>query len=167
MTSDTPSRGAVIFTWLVLLLALLLLVWGAIKYGVSLDIQQRFWNDIFARFGGPMTFRFFLQPTMAAIAAAHDGLKDAREGHRSFFWTGWRDPSQQTGRLREGLISTARIMLLGICMDVIYQFKELDQFHPAEAVVIAILLAVIPYFVFRWIIEWIARRWMHHGRPAQ
>ncbi|WP_424629647.1 hypothetical protein [Bradyrhizobium sp. SYSU BS000235] len=167
MTSDTPSRGAVTLTWLVLVLAVLLLVWGAIKYGISLDIQQRFWSDIFARFGGPMTFRFFLQPTMAAIAAVHDGLKDAREGHKSFFWTGWRHPSEQTGRLREGLISTARIMLLGISMDVIYQFKELDQFYPAEAVVIAILLAVIPYFIFRWIIEWIARRWMHHGRPAQ
>lgn len=167
MASDTPSRGAVTFTWLVLALAVLLLGWGAIEYGVSLDIQQRFWSDIFARFGGPMTFRFFLQPTMAAIAALHDGVKDAREGHKSFFWSAWRDPSEQTGRLREGLISTARIMLLGICMDVIYQFKELDQFYPAEAAVIAILLAVIPYFIFRWVIEWIARRWMHQGRSAQ
>lgn len=167
MASDTPSRNAVIFTWLVLIIALLLLVWGAIKYGISIDVQQRFWSDIFARVGGPMTFRFFLQPTMAGIAAVHDGLKDAREGHKSFFWTAWRDPSVQTGRLREGLISVARVMLLGICMDVIYQFKELDQFYPAEAVVIAILLAVIPYFVFRWIVEWIARRRRHHGRPAQ
>jgi hypothetical protein len=167
MASDTPSRGAVTFTWLVLVLAALLLVWGAIKYGFSFDIQHRFWSDIFARFGGPMTFRFFLQPTMAAIAAIHDGVKDAREGHKSFFWTAWRHPSQQTGRLREGLISTARIMLLGISMDVIYQLKELDQFYPAEAVVIALLLAVVPYFIFRWIIEGIARRWMHQGRSAQ
>ncbi len=166
MTSDTPSRTAVAFTWFVLALTVLLLVWGAMKYGFSLDIQHRFWSDIFARFGGPMTFRFFLQPTMAAIAALHDGVKDAREGHKSFFWAAWRHPSEQTGRLREGLISTARIMLLGICMDVIYQFKALGEFYPAEAVVIAILLAVVPCFIFRWIIEWIARRWMHQeGLP--
>lgn len=167
MTSDIPSRGSVIFTCLVLVLAALLLVWGAIRYGFSLDVHQRFWSDMFARFGGPMTFRFILQPIMAAIAAIHDGVKDAREGHRSFFWTAWLHPSEQSGRLREGLISTARIMLLGISMDVIYQFKELDLFYPAEAVVIAILLAVIPYFIFRWIVERIARRWMHQGRPAQ
>lgn len=167
MASDAPSRGTVVFTWLVLAFTVLPLVWGAIAYGASLDIQQRFWNDIFARFGGPKTFRFFLQPTIAVIAAIHDGGKDAREGHRSLFWSTWLHPSEQTGRLREGLISTARIMLLGICMDVIYQSKELDQFYPAEAAVIAILLAVIPYFIFRWIIEWIARRWMHHGRPTQ
>ena len=107
-----------------------------------------------------MTFRFFLQPTMAAIAALHDGIKDAREGHKSFFWTAWRDSTQHTGRLREGLLSTARIMLLGISMDVIYQFKVLDRFYPVEALVMAILLAVIPYFVFRWIVERAARWWL-------
>src|SRR5262249_2957777 len=118
-------------------------------------------------FGGPMTFRFFLQPTMAAIAALHDGVKDAREGHKSFFWRAWRHPSEQNGRLPGGLISPARIMLPGVRMDVVFPFKELDEFYPAEAVVIALLLAVIPYFVFRWIIEGIARWWMHQGRSAQ
>ena len=86
---------------------------------------------MFARFGGPMTFRFFLQPTMAAIAALVDGIRDAREGHRSFFWAAWRDPTQRPGRLREGMISTARILLLGISMDIIYQFKVLNAFYPA------------------------------------
>ncbi len=168
MTSDTPSHGAVTFTWLVLALTVMLLAWGAIRYGFSFDVHQRFWSDIFARFGGPMTFRFFLQPTMAAIAALHDGIKDAREGHKSFFWTAWRDSTQHTGRLREGLLSIARIMLLGISMDVIYQFKELETFYPAEAAMIAILLAVVPYFVFRWIVEYIARWWIaRQGRAAQ
>jgi hypothetical protein len=51
-------------------------------------------------------------------------------------------------------------MLLGICMDVIYQFKVLKTFYPAEAVVIALLLAVLPYFVLRWIIEHVARWWL-------
>ena len=44
-------------------------------------------------------------------------------------------------------------------MDVIYQLRALDQFYPAEAVMMAILLAVIPYFVFRWIIERVAPWW--------
>ncbi len=96
----------------------------------------------------------------------HDGIKDAREGHKSFFWTALWDPSQHSGRLREGLTSTARILLLGLSMDVIYQFKVFDIFYPAEAVVIAILLAVVPYFVFRWVVEIVARwRLARQGRP--
>ena len=64
-----------------------------------------------------------------------------------------------TQRLKEGVGSIARMILLGISMDVIYQIKVFDQFYPVEAVMMAILLAVIPYFVFRWIVEHIARWW--------
>lgn len=159
MTSDTPARGPTAFTWAVVILTAMLLVAGVFLHGFSFDVHQRFWNDMFARIGGPMTFRFFLQPTMAFVAALHDGIRDAREGHKSFFWSAWFDSTQTGGRLREGLTSVARVMLLGISMDVIYQFKELDTFYPAEAAVIAILLAVVPYFVFRWLVEIAARRW--------
>jgi len=160
MNSQAPSRVTTIFTYVVVLACLGLLLLGALMHGVSLEVQQRFWSNIFDRVGGPMTFRFVLQPTMAFIAALHDGIRDAREGHKSFFWSRWTDPSQTSGRLREGLASVARVIALGIGMDVIYQLKELNTFYPAEAAVMAILLAVIPYFVFRWIVEGVARRWI-------
>ncbi|EAQ33769.1 hypothetical protein NB311A_08874 [Nitrobacter sp. Nb-311A] len=159
MKTDASSPKTSYFTWGVFGLTVALLVVGIARHGFSLDVQQRFWTDMFARVGGPMTFRFFLQPTMAAIAALHDGLKDARQRHKAFFWARWFDRTQQTGRLREGITSVSRVLLLGVCMDVIYQFKEQDAFYPAEAAVVAILLAVVPYFVFRWIVETVVRRW--------
>jgi hypothetical protein len=163
VNSGAPSRIDLITAWLAVVLAAGLLVLGFSWYGISLEVHHRFWDNMFARFGGPMTFRFFLQPTMAGIAALHAGIRDAREGHKSFFWSVLLDPTQQAGRLREGLIATARIVLLGISMDAIYQFKVLNTFYPAEAVVIAILLAVVPYFVFRWIVEQVAGRWFARG----
>ena len=57
-------------------------------------------------------------------------------------------------------------MLLGISMDVIYQYRVFERFYPAEAVVMAILLAVIPYFILRWIFERIARWWFARGRSG-
>src|SRR5262245_48701397 len=107
MASEAPSRGVQIFTWTVVGITAVLLAAGALWHGISLDVHHRFWNDMFARFGGPMTFRFFLQPTMAAIAALHDGIRDAR-AHSSWF------DSSGSSQLREGLRSTARILLLGI-----------------------------------------------------
>jgi hypothetical protein len=160
MSSQAPSRASTIFTYAVVIVCLGRLLLGALMHGVSLEVQQRFWSNIFERVGGPMTFRFILQPTMAFIAALHDGIRDARGAHKSFFWTKVDDPEHQHGRLREGLFSVARVMALGIGMDVIYQIKELDSFYPAEAAVMAILLAVIPYFIFRWIVEIVARWWM-------
>jgi hypothetical protein len=167
MTAREPSRIATVMTWLALALAALMLFLGIYCYGFTLDVQRRFWSDIGDRIHGPMTFRFYLQPTMALIAAIPDGIRDAREGHKAFFWTALLDSSQHGGRLREGAYSTARIILLGLSMDAIYQFKVLDQFYPAEAVIMAILLAVIPYFIFRWLIEKTARWWFaRQGRAA-
>jgi hypothetical protein len=107
-----------------------------------------------------MTFRFFLQPTMAFIAALPDGIHDAKLGRSGFFRASRGHPDAQTGRLREGLISTARIMLLGLSMDAIYQFRVFHHFFPVEALVMALLLALIPYFLFRGIIERVARWWL-------
>ena len=152
-------------TWLVIVLSAVLIVWGVAEYGWSLEVHQRFWDDIRGRWDGPMTFRYYLQPTMAAIAALHDGIRDARLGHRSFFWTALWDHTQRAGRLRQGLHSVSRIVLLGISMDVIYQHKALHRFYPVEAVMIAILLAVLPYFVFRWIVERVARWWLARQQP--
>ena len=132
MTADPSTPKTSLFTWAVVLLTVALLIVGIAMHGFSLEVHQRFWSDMFARVGGPMTFRIILQPTMAAIAALHDGIKDARGEHKSFFWTACFDRSQSTGRLREGLSSVARVLLLGIGMDVIYQFKELNTFYPPK-----------------------------------
>jgi hypothetical protein len=159
MNAESPSRLERATTWLALALAAVLLALGIVWYGLSLEVQNRFWTNLLDRLHGPMTFRFYLQPAMAAIIALADGIRDARHGHKSFFWTVWRDPAQRGGRLREGFVAVSRVILLGISMDVIYQFKVFDRFYPVEALTIAILVAVIPYFVCRWIVERIATRW--------
>jgi hypothetical protein len=157
MSAGAPSRAAIAMTWLALVLAAGLLAMGAYTYGFSLQVHQRFWSDIADRIRGPMTFRFILQPTMALIAAIPDGISNARAGD-----DGTR------GGARQALLSMARTVLLGLSMDVIYQYKVLDRFYPAEAVMMAVLLALIPYFVFRWITQvvagwWFARR--EHRTP--
>ena len=104
MTAEAPSAFARGLTWLVVALTVVLLALGIYRYGWSTEVHQRFWQDILDRVRGPMTFRYYLQPSMAALAALPDGIKDARLGHKAFFWTALRDPTQHGGRLREGLV---------------------------------------------------------------
>jgi hypothetical protein len=164
MTTSASSTLSHVMTWLAVALAVALLVLGAVWYGVSLEVHRRFWSDIVDRLHGPMTFRFYLQPAMALVAAIPDGIRDARAGHKAFFWSALWDSTATTGRLKEGVSSIARVILLGLSMDVIYQLRALEEFYPAEAVMMAILLAVIPYFIFRWIVEHVARWWLApHG----
>ena len=146
--------------WLVVALAAAFVAYGGFSYGYSSEVRERVWTDLIARPGGPMTFRFILQPTMAAIAAIHHGIQDARLGRSPYFWTVLSHPTKSAGRLREGLFATSRIILLGIAMDAIYQYRVLKTFYPVEALLIAFFLAVIPYFLIRGPACRIARRYV-------
>ncbi len=151
----------------VVLISLVLIGLGAVWYGGSSEVQQRMWQDLIGRPSGPMSFRFILQPTMAAIAAVYDGIRDAQLGRSPYFWTVLYNPAERGGRLQEGLLSTARIILLGIGMDAIYQLKAFGTFYPVEALIIALALACVPYFLIRGPVDRIARRWMdYHSQPG-
>ena len=137
---------------LVLAALILLIIGGIAWYGITVQVILRIWHDLVDRPSGPMAFRFILQPLMAAIAATLHGRRDARAGRAPYFWAVVNKPQERIGRLREGLNATARIILLGIVMDVIYQVIVLDRFYPAESVIVAVLLGFAPYVVLRGIV---------------
>ena len=146
---------------------LVFVVVGFARHGFSAETYARVWQNLLERASGPMTFRLILQPMMATIAAFIDGVRDARTGRAPFLETVLTDPAKRVGRMQEAVISTARIMLLGLVMDAIYQVIEFHTFHPAEAVIIALLLAFVPYAALRGIISRIALWWIgHHSAGA-
>ncbi|MFI8716674.1 hypothetical protein ACIGHF_02140 [Stenotrophomonas sp. NPDC077464] len=134
-----------------------------------IDFLTRFWTDMIHRAEGPMTFRFFLQPTMALITATIDGIRDARSGRTPYAWLiAHSEPVARKAAWREGVTATARILLLGVAMDVIYQFRTLGGFrYPAEAFVIAVLLGFVPYLLLRGPIARMASHWLkrHPSTP--
>jgi hypothetical protein len=136
---------------------------GILWYGIAPDQLARVWHNLVDRPGGPMVFRYFLQPTMATIAAVISGIADARLGRTPFLYTVLNIPAERAGRLDEAIVDTSRILLLGLVMDSIYQFIEFDSFHPAEAVIITLLLAFLPYLLVRGIVTRVARRWVGPG----
>jgi hypothetical protein len=123
------------------------------------ELLQRVADDLLARPSGPLAIRFLIQPAMSTIFAIRDGIKDAREGRSPYFWTVLTDPVERGARLREGLSATAKIMILAIVLDAVYQFRVLGTFYPGEAIVIALVLAFIPYLLIRGPVARIARRW--------
>jgi hypothetical protein len=157
--TDADPQGLGLLAKLVIAVAIMLIVAGALWHGVSIEIFNRIWHDLVARADAPMRFRFILQPLMAAIVASLDGFKDARTGRSPYFWTMLGKPHERVGRLREGLNATARIILLGLAMDVVYQVLVLHTFYPGEALIVALLLAFVPYVAIRGPVSRIARRW--------
>jgi hypothetical protein len=155
-----PSKSRVLLARLTLGLMVAFVLAGLLLHGVSAEVLARIWSNVIERPDGPMAFRFYLQPVMATIAALHDGVLDARTGRTPYFWTVINDPSKRTNRLNEGLVATSRVLLLGLGMDLIYQFTVIDTFLPAEAVIVAVLLAFVPYLLLRGPVARIARWWL-------
>ncbi len=148
----------------VIALAILLIVTGVLRHGIALDTFRRILRNLADRPSGRVSFRFILQPSMAAIAAIHDGRKDARAGRSPYFRTVLLSTHERIARLREGLNATARIILLGLGMDVMYQVLVLKTFYPAEALIIALLLAFVPYLLLRGLVARFSR-WCRAGAP--
>jgi hypothetical protein len=129
------------------------------------ELFTRFWNDLTGRIGGPMSFRFFLQPAMAMIFAIRDGLRDAREERPAYFYSLLTDPANRRSRLREGFKAVARVFVFAIIMDLFYQVIVLRWFYPGEAVVVAFILAFLPYILLRGPVNRIAR-YLHRPPKA-
>jgi hypothetical protein len=157
VTDETATKTQILVARLAAALIVALGLLGLLWYGISTEVLERIWRDVLARPGGPVTFRFILQPAMAALAALRDGIRDARAGEVSYLWSILTDSAARGDRLREGWIATARIILLGLGMDMAYQLIVLDRFYPGEAVIVAILLAFIPYVLLRGPIARLAR----------
>lgn len=134
----------------------LAIAFGIVSLGFALyalatepGVWRRFWFDLVARPSEAMSFRFMLQPVMAAIAAWKDGGRDAASGRSPYFWTVLTDGEQGGDRLREGLRATGMILAIGLAMDLVYQALVLGHYYPVEAIVVAVTLAFVPYLLLR------------------
>ena len=166
--TESPSKTQILVARTAVALLLGLAVLDVVWHGLSTDELNRLWRNIVARPGGPMTFRFVLQPVMAILAALRDGLQDARLDRIPYLSAIVFGGGERRGaRLWEGVVSTARILILGVVMDVAYQLAFLNSFYPGESALIAILLAFLPYALMRGPLARLARLRKTQRDPAE
>ena len=131
------------------------------------EIWTRFADNLASRVTGPMKFRLILQPAMAAFFAIRSGLADARAGKPPYFWALVWDPAQRADMIRDGWKSVGRVFILALALDVVYQIIVLRFVYVGEAVIVAFILAIVPYLILRGLVTRLARRidvlHQHHG----
>jgi hypothetical protein len=113
------------------------------------EFATRFIGHLLERPEGPMAFRIVLQPIMAAIMAIRDGIRDGKTGAPPYVLAIFGPPAQRKAALLNGLRSTSRILILAVVLDAIYQVIVYRSFYPGETMVVAALLAIVPYTIIR------------------
>ncbi len=127
---------------------------------------QRVATDISEGLHGPLKFRLIVQPTVAAILAIRAGLRDAREGRAPFTWALALDRGHRKEHLRRGWGDVGKVFVAATVVDVIYQFVVSRMVHPLQALVVAAILALVPYLLLTGPINRLARRSGRRGRAS-
>jgi hypothetical protein len=115
-------------------------------------------SQLIARVSGPMKFRLVLQPAMAAFFAIRAGLADARAGRPPYLWALIWDHGQRGAMLKDGWKSVGRVFILALVLDVVYQIIVLRFVYPGEAIIVAFVLAIVPYLILRGLVTRAARK---------
>lgn len=126
------------------------------------EIFERVWENLIGRLTGPMNFRLILQPTVAIVLAIRAGLADARQGRPAFLWAAITNPAYRPELLRQGWKDAGRVFVLAIVLDAIYQFIVQRRVYPGELLIIAFVLAIVPYVLVRGPVTRVRRRLAHH-----
>src|SRR5262245_43859916 len=113
------------------------------------DTVSRFIANVVGRVDGPLAFRLVLQPAMAAIAALKAGLEDGRSNRPAYFWAVIANRPHRRSLLRDGWKDIGSIFALAVAVDVVYQLIVLRWVYPGESLLVAVLLAVVPYLTIR------------------
>jgi hypothetical protein len=119
-----------------------------------LEILGRGFEQLLGRGSGPLHLRLLITPTMAAILAIQAGVKDARAGRQTFFWA---NRTERRELFRSGWKDIGRVLILAIVLDAVYQLIFFRAFYVVQALIVAVLLAIVPFALFRNVVSRLMR----------
>lgn len=125
--------------------------------GELATIFARVWSDITGSVHAPLGFRLVVQPLVAAFIAIRAGRQDALEGKPLFFWALVGDPEHRRERLREAWEHVGKVFAAAVIIDVVYQVIVAHWIYTFEALMVGLNLAVLPYLIFRGIVNRLLR----------
>jgi len=131
--------------------------------GAIEEFLSRWFEQLFARASGPLNFRLVVMPTVVTILAVRAHLRDVRAGNPIFLWAFLSNPTERRRLFRSGLKDFGRIFVVACVLDTTYQIVVLREFYPVQMLIVAVVCALVPYFLVRGPIMRLAhllhRRW--------
>jgi hypothetical protein len=108
-----------------------------------------------------MHIRLILQPLMATFLAVRAGLADGRKGRSGFLWTVVTNPVHRPELMRDARKDIGKVFVFACLLDSIYQLIAHRGVYLGEMVVVAFVLAIIPYVLIRGPVARVTKRIVH------
>ncbi len=123
----------------------------------------RGWENLISRLGGPMSFRFLIQPAVAIFFAIRAGINDARQNKPTFLGCALSNPRSWRARMRQSWKDVGTVFIVALILDSIYQVVVHAGIFTLELLITATVLALVPYMVLRDLVSRVAR-WVGVGK---
>lgn len=109
------------------------------------------WDMIIGRGAGPFHLRLIMQPVVASLLGIRAGRADAGHDRPPYFWSVFKanDHYDRRTLLRDGWGDVKKVFLIAIALDVVYGLIEFRWVYPLQTLIVAVVLAMIPYLIFR------------------
>src|SRR5262245_29801185 len=120
-----------------------------------LDILARVWDNLVDRTEGPMNLRFLIQPAVTLFFAIKAAMRDAKSGEVPYLERFINFKGERKSIVAETWKDVGKVFFMGTVLDVIYQLvvifglKTGKDFYPLESLLVAFILAILPYILFR------------------
>jgi hypothetical protein len=121
------------------------------------SLPQRIIELVMGRSSGPLTLRLILQPSVASLFAIRAGLADARAGRPPYLWTVLSDLGQRRALLASAWKDVRKLFLMALTLDCVYQVIEFKWIFVGQALIVACVLAILPYVIVRGLVTRLAR----------
>jgi hypothetical protein len=115
-------------------------------------------EQLVGRLSGPMKFRLILQPVMAILFAILAGLRDVRQNKQPFFWQLLTEPKERRRLIHSAWRNLWRVLIFAFLIDSVYQIYVFKFYYPFQSLIVAFVLAVVPYIIIRGPVTRIFRR---------
>ncbi len=122
-----------------------------------MELLREAWETLVDREHGPFSFRLFVQPVMAIAIAFRSGRRDARDGRPPFLWHLLFSSRDRAHSIREVWGDVCTLFFVAAALDVAYQLVVTGWIHVIPMLLVATLLAVVPYAVARSVVNRLSR----------
>ena len=128
---------------------------------------EHFFEDLLARLSGPGRLRFIVQPVVAILLGARDGVKDARAKVPAFLCALAIHRRHRREMLGSALVSVGDLVAIAVLLDLIAQFLIFHEIHPGAALLLGPVLVGTPYALSRQLGNQLSGRGGHLARPRR
>ena len=131
------------------------------------ETVTRGFEQLLGRASGPLHLRLLITPAITVFFAIRAGLKEDSEGRAPFLVEIVTNVAERHKLVHSLWKDIRRVLILVFVLDALYQVFVLRGYYVIQSIILAVVLAILPYSLVRSMTNRLARAWRERPHRVQ